>query len=461
MTLLFIQGCESCDECSSKSLCNAAPDGCEWCDDWNMCVSNLEEECSGLRMFDNNNQIPTECPVDAYINLSSTNSPTKSPSNHDHDENHTMTDFVSVSRSTTGQHKKRFNVSNNVEIIERNNADNTFFSIGPFDFSETTFFIAMGVVFVVVLLCCIILILLCCFCCPKEKYINKQQNELQMCGVPSKNTSIQRMANNDDNNINANDNKSNNEKSSSDSFDADHMNNDYDYNYNHDRDASLEIVFKDLEQDAHDNDVTYTVALSNVHSKVGNWDAPIDAIATKNDNTINISINTSANSIDNHNDVLNNGVENLYDQDGITVEGQADVHIANESKTDCMAKGGTIPNTSISGIMSSHKINSNMQTSSTNTNDNSGELNYQEWTQKQVLIWFKNVLLDNNFEKHTVLSFLKELKTKCVTGKTLEQLKKTHEVLMTFQSQFSTNNQAFALWLAVQTAIDDLGATQQ
>ena len=105
-----------------------------------------------------------------------------------------------------------------------------------------------------------------------------------------------------------------------------------------------------------------------------------------------------------------------------------------------------------------------MHTSSGSTNDvnvNVDKANYENWSQKEVLIWLKENLVNNNFDKQIVIGFLKEFSKQYVTGKTLMQFKRNNLLLDQFKTQFSDKNQAFTIWLVVRTAIQNIDQDSQ
>ena len=302
------------------------------------------------------------------------------------------------------------------------------FSIGPVDFHETTILFA-AIVLLVGLLCCVTLILLCRVCCTKKGHdINNKQNELKMkdVHVKCKNMKQSNINNNNSNKVNNNNDliRLSNER------------------------KPLEIVFNNSEPD------TCNVALPNVNMHYLIATRTKKLIKQKDDND----------SIDNSH--LDAGIEELFGDQEYTIEGEKDAHISksnlNSTKT-ALSPTRSESSNSRSVLNVRNQPNYMMETSGVVSipYDNIDESNYQEWSEKQVLLWFKKVLSTHNVEKQLISSFLKELSTKCVSGKRLDQFKNNNEMLLAFQSQFSTKHRAFAMWLALQTAIDDLGSSKQ
>ena len=87
--------------------------------------------------------------------------------------------------------------------------------------------------------------------------------------------------------------------------------------------------------------------------------------------------------------------------------------------------------------------------------------NYQDWNQKQVVNWLRNILTSNNFDKKTIDKFLNEFSTKQVTGKTLMKFKQDEKLMDKFESTFSNENRAFGIWLEIKSAISyiDIAST--
>ena len=354
------------------------------------------------------------CSVDGYLNLTSTNSPWyTSTINH-------KNDTVSPSTSSVMTSPMRDNVPNN-------DSENTVvFSIGPVDFNETTILFA-AVVLLIVLLCCVTLIL-CRVCCTKKEHGINNKNELKMKDIHIKGNKPKQnsISNNNSNNYKVNNNNGLSKLSN-------------------ERKPSLEIVFNDSEPDINN------IALPkvNVHSLI---------VASAKESINNDSIDNSD---------LDAGIEELFGDHEYTIEGEKDAHISqsnfNSKKTALSPTRSKSSNSKRSVLHVRNQPNYTMDTSGIVSipYDNIDESNYQEWSEKQVLIWFKKVLSAHNVEKQLISSFLKELSAKCVTGKKLDQFKNNNEMLLAFQSQFSTKHRAFAMWLALQTAIDDLGSSKQ
>ena len=89
-----------------------------------------------------------------------------------------------------------------------------------------------------------------------------------------------------------------------------------------------------------------------------------------------------------------------------------------------------------------------------------------------MLIWVKTVLLENEFKKRVVLSFLKEFAKKQVNGEVLKSLQR--KLLMAqgskgtssgahvapwqeFKNSFSAKNQAQEIWIILRKEIEALG----
>ena len=88
---------------------------------------------------------------------------------------------------------------------------------------------------------------------------------------------------------------------------------------------------------------------------------------------------------------------------------------------------------------------------------NVNQANYQEWTQKEVLVWIKINLVNNGIENEMTKSFLTEFATKYITGPMLKQLKENKKYIDALKAQFSDKNQAFGIWMVVESAIDSIG----
>ena len=85
------------------------------------------------------------------------------------------------------------------------------------------------------------------------------------------------------------------------------------------------------------------------------------------------------------------------------------------------------------------------------------EMSFEYWNQKQVIVWLKHNLLKNEIDKKIVLGFLKEVATKNVTGKQLKLFKENNKFMDGFIAQFSQKNQAYSIWVAIKSAVNELG----
>ena len=85
--------------------------------------------------------------------------------------------------------------------------------------------------------------------------------------------------------------------------------------------------------------------------------------------------------------------------------------------------------------------------------------NYQDWSQKEVILWMKNVLIKQNLDNQIIATFLREFGKQYVTGQTLVKFKESEKAFDGFKEQFSQKNQAYAIWLAIRDAIDQIGGS--
>ena len=84
------------------------------------------------------------------------------------------------------------------------------------------------------------------------------------------------------------------------------------------------------------------------------------------------------------------------------------------------------------------------------------ETKYQEWSQKDVLVWLKDSLISNGLSKEKTKSFLKEFSTKYITGGTLDELKNNPQLVDELKSDFGDENQAFGIWIVVKRCIRNI-----
>lgn len=89
------------------------------------------------------------------------------------------------------------------------------------------------------------------------------------------------------------------------------------------------------------------------------------------------------------------------------------------------------------------------------------ESNFQEWTNKHVLIWLKVLLQRAKFEKIVVKTFLKEFNKIQVTGITLKKYKENMELIHELKKQFPQNSQIDPIWQEIEAAIKVLGTNDR
>ena len=83
---------------------------------------------------------------------------------------------------------------------------------------------------------------------------------------------------------------------------------------------------------------------------------------------------------------------------------------------------------------------------------------YKTWNQEQVLAWIKMNLVNNGLGNDQIDHFLKEFKTKSITGKMLSYFQQqlnagNKNEWNEFRADFSNDNQTFGIWLVIQNAI--------
>ena len=86
------------------------------------------------------------------------------------------------------------------------------------------------------------------------------------------------------------------------------------------------------------------------------------------------------------------------------------------------------------------------------------EIKYQHWSEKEVLIWLKENLLNNGLGEDDAKHFLKEFAKMKIIGGTLHALKNNSNIeFSTLRSEFSNKNQAIGIWMVVQSCIQNIG----
>ena len=90
------------------------------------------------------------------------------------------------------------------------------------------------------------------------------------------------------------------------------------------------------------------------------------------------------------------------------------------------------------------------------------ENKYQQWTEKQVLIWLKENLLNNGLNEDKAKRFLKEFAKMSISGGTLYALKSNNNnEFERLKNEFSYQNQAIGIWMVVQCCIQNIGDNSQ
>ena len=88
---------------------------------------------------------------------------------------------------------------------------------------------------------------------------------------------------------------------------------------------------------------------------------------------------------------------------------------------------------------------------------NISESNYEQWSQKEVMIWIKENLSNNGIEDAQIKSFLKEWSKKYITGSMLTTLKNEPNALNSLIAKCDEKQAPFGIWLVMQTIIQNLG----
>ena len=88
-----------------------------------------------------------------------------------------------------------------------------------------------------------------------------------------------------------------------------------------------------------------------------------------------------------------------------------------------------------------------------------GDSNYQKWTQKQVILWIKDILLQNGLSNQMIVTFLKELSKKRVNGEVLDTFVQDQMLVGHFVGQFSLENQTDSIWNPIKSAMGQISHT--
>ena len=84
------------------------------------------------------------------------------------------------------------------------------------------------------------------------------------------------------------------------------------------------------------------------------------------------------------------------------------------------------------------------------------ESKYENWSQKQVLVWVKLHLSDNGIDNEKLKSFLIEWNEKYITGKMITQFIQNENLIDDLIGQFSKENRNFGIWMVIKTIIFNL-----
>lgn len=188
------------------------------------------------------------------------------------------------------------------------------------------------------------------------------------------------------------------------------------------------------------------------------YDASVEGLFK--DMHININDNETTRAVDENNNDDNYNNDQLLSTEGNDDDGNTFNDGANGKVTGSSNYKGVMM-TPVSRKTATSKGNNNSSVHSRGADIIVDETNYKNWSQKEVLIWLKQHLINNNFDKKVTIGFLKEFSRQYVTGKTLLQFKTNDELLNQFKTQFSAKNQAFTIWLIVRTAIQNIGQESQ
>ena len=85
------------------------------------------------------------------------------------------------------------------------------------------------------------------------------------------------------------------------------------------------------------------------------------------------------------------------------------------------------------------------------------ETKYPNWTPKQVILWMKINLDNNDIDARVTRTFLCEFYQKEINGAILKQLKKNAQLIDQLKKEFSPKNQVSGIWLVVKSSIISIG----
>ena len=81
---------------------------------------------------------------------------------------------------------------------------------------------------------------------------------------------------------------------------------------------------------------------------------------------------------------------------------------------------------------------------------------HEQWTQKQVLLWIKAILLQNGFKNAVIVKFLREFAKYHKNGELFTKFQKDEQFSQQFIQQFSQVNQNHSIWVVIKSSIIDI-----
>ena len=188
----------------------------------------------------------------------------------------------------------------------------------------------------------------------------------------------------------------------------------------------------------------------------------IDLAQIKTLGSVTLSISGVKSDISNA-DIVFADIDGKHDHGDEGTEGAggeySDSHSASQSfnaNTDGGTIGETLPKGGVIEALAEFGDNyyNNKSVSQTPGED---ESRYEKWTEKQVLIWLKENLMNNLFDENIVKAFLNEFAQMRVSGSVLHTLKNDNNKVDQLRNEFSDKNQAFGIWVVVQNCIENVG----
>ena len=203
-------------------------------------------------------------------------------------------------------------------------------------------------------------------------------------------------------------------------------------------------------------------------------DSEIAVIMNEKNNNMNAMNANRIRSISNNNDnedlyeinyKRNEDIEGMMEKNG-TIQLPEAPKVGETDKLEDELKYGSPGEDGVDNEMNE---NENVASSGTTKNPNienvainsaSMELNeaeYENWSQRQVLIWLGKQFIKSRLNQDQIKAFLYEFNEMCINGQILSQLKKDTSLIDSVKGEFSRQNQRIGIWMVFERCVLSVG----